>query len=313
MAWTIFELLINLFQSSLILFYLKHCFSYEKKVLLADASFLVIFTAFLTLSQGVASISFFVQQIIFFSLVFCYANFFSTEPKFSTVYWILILSLVFNLVSVLTYPVFDLFPLILGVTYPNYAFKRILCIIITNILLFFVLKLIIRLKKKCSFPKPSAYAIFICTLAVIYIVEEALYSLYNEYGSQSALPFFIAYISLLFCIILLIFLFHTVSNDTERENRYQAEISLLTLSKQHQRELFQMYEDLTARQHDYKQHLQTLRELVSNDKDSTAEKYLNSVISDNLSDEMIVTGSPEIDALLTTKRRIMRERGIEFV
>ena len=79
MAWTIFELLINLFQSSLILFYLKHCFSYEKKVLLADASFLVIFTAFLTLSQGVASISFFVQQIIFFSLVFCYANFFSTD------------------------------------------------------------------------------------------------------------------------------------------------------------------------------------------------------------------------------------------
>lgn len=50
-----------------------------------------------------------------------------------------------------------------------------------------------------------------------------------------------------------------------------------------------MYEDLTERQHDYKQHLQTLRELVSNDKDSTAEKYLNSVISDNLSDEMIVT------------------------
>ena len=74
-----------------------------------------------------------------------------------------------------------------------------------------------------------------------------------------------------------------------------------------------MYEDLTARQHDYKQHLQTLRELVSNDKDSTAEKYLNSVLSDNLSNEMIVTGSPEIDALLTAKRRIMRERGIEFV
>ena len=97
------------------------------------------------------------------------------------------------------------------------------------------------------------------------------------------------------------FLFHTVSNDTERENRYQAEISSADAFKQHQREPFQMYEDLTARQHDYKQHLQTLRELVSNDKDSTAEKYLNSVISDNLSDEMIVTGSPEIDALLTTK------------
>ncbi len=183
----------------------------------------------------------------------------------------------------------------------------------TNVLLFLILKLIIRLKKKCSFPKPSAYAIFIFTLSVVYIVEEALYSLYNQYGSQSALPFFIAYIGLLFCVILLIILFHTVSNDTERENRYQAEISLLTLSKQHQRELSQMYEDLTTRQHDYKQHLQMLRELVINDKDSTAEKYLNSVISDNLSDEMIVTGSPEIDALLTAKRRIMRERGIEFI
>lgn len=313
MAWTVFEFLINLFQSSLILFYLKSCFFTKKKVLLADTAFLALFTAFLTLSQYITPMPIFVQQIIFFTLILGFANFFSAEPKFSIVYWIFILSLVFNLVSVLTYPIFDLLPLILRVDYPSYAFKRVLCIIMTNVLLFLILKLIIRLKKKCSFPKPSAYAIFIFTLSVVYIVEEALYSLYNQYGSQSALPFFIAYIGLLFCVILLIILFHTVSNDTERENRYQAEISLLTLSKQHQRELSQMYEDLTTRQHDYKQHLQMLRELVSNDKDSTAEKYLNSVISDNLCDEMIVTGSPEIDALLTAKRRIMRERGIEFI
>ena len=176
-----------------------------------------------------------------------------------------------------------------------------------------MLKLIIRLKKTCTFPRNSAYTIFIFTVSVIYTVEESVYDLYTNVGDYFIFSFLKIYLGLLACIIFLIFLFYAISNDSERENRYQAEISLLTLSKQHQRELSQMYEDLTERQHDYKQHLQTLRELVSNDKDSTAEKYLNSVISDNLSDEMIVTGSLEIDALLTAKRRIMRERGIEFI
>lgn len=311
MRWTVFEIAINFVQGFLVCFYTKKCFLHCRNHFIADGALIFSFTAYLTIY--LFHPSFFLSQQFVFIFPLIYALVFSSEPKFSVLYWLIVLSLIFNLISVLTYPVFDLIPAVFHFAFPSHRFERILCILSTNVLLFLVLKLIIRLKKKCSFPKPSAYAIFIFTLSVVYIVEEALYSLYNQYGSQSALPFFVAYIGLLFCVILLIFLFHTVSNDIERENRYQAEISLLTLSKQHQRELSQMYEDLTTRQHDYKQHLQMLRELVSNDKNSTAQKYLNSVISGNPDDEMIVTGSPEMDALLTAKRRIMRERGIEFV
>ena len=114
MAWTIFELVINLFQSSLILFYLKHCFSYEKKVLLADTSFLAIFTAFLTLSARRRFNAFFRSADYFFLVGFLPALI-SFHPSLNFPSSIeFILSLVFNLVSVLTYPVFDLFPLILG-------------------------------------------------------------------------------------------------------------------------------------------------------------------------------------------------------
>ena len=72
-----------------------------------------------------------------------------------------------------------------------------------------------------------------------------------------------------------------------------------------------MYETLTARQHDYKHHLQTLEQLVSGSS-PTAKEYLESIAKEAAQEDMIVTGSPEVDALLTVKRRTMHEKGIEF-
>ena len=111
-------------------------------------------------------------------------------------------------------------------------------------------------------------------------------------------------------VILTLFQFRIISLDTERKNRLQTEIMLLSLTKQHQQELSQMYETLTARQYDYKHHLQTLEQLVSSSP--TAKKYLDSIANEAAQEDMIITGSPEVDALLTVKRRIMREKGIEF-
>lgn len=311
MGWMVFEIAINFVQAFLVYFYVKKCFLYDKQHPAADIILITSFASYFSIYLFYPAFPLSQQLAFIFPLIYTLA--FSAEPKASVLYWLLILTIIFNLISVLMCPVFDLIPALFHFTFPSYWLERALCIISTNISVFLMLKLIIRLKKPCTFPRNSAYTIFIFTVSVIYTVEESVYDLYTNVGDYFIFSFLKIYLGLLACIIFLIFLFYAISNDSERENRYQAEISLLTLSKQHQRELSQMYEDLTERQHDYKQHLQTLRELVSNDKDSTAEKYLNSVISDNLSDEMIVTGSPEIDALLTAKRRIMRERGIEFI
>ncbi len=81
-----------------------------------------------------------------------------------------------------------------------------------------------------------------------------------------------------------------------RENRYQAEISMLNLSKQHHLELTQLYKELTEREHDYKHHIQVLKELVGNHDESITRDYLKTLIKEDNPNELFVTGSPVVDA-----------------
>lgn len=311
MAWTIFEILINFFQAYLVLRYIKGCFIYSKKTPLADATLLLSFTLYFSIYLFYPAFP--LSQQLVFLLPLLHVLFLSSEPKISMSFWILVLMLIMNLVSVLTYPIFDLLPIMFDFKFLSFHFERFLCIIVTNLAIFLILELIIRLKKTCTFPRASSYVVFILTLSIIYIVEESIYDLYLTFSTESILPFFTIYIGLLGCIVLSVFLFHTVSSDSERENRYQAEISLLNLSKQHQQELAQMYEELTERQHNYKHHLQALKELVGENDRSTARDYLQNLMSENAQDEMIVTGSPSVDALLAAKQRIMCNKDIRFV
>lgn len=246
----------------------------------------------------------------------------SAEPKQSIIYWLFLLTLIFNLISAMTYPIFDLLPVLAHFQYASTHLKRALCIITTNALLFVMLLLIIRLKKTCTFPRASAYVIFMMTLGVILLAEESLYTLYIDlkeiiaksvFVHSACFPLFVAYICLIVCTLLSILLFHMVSNDADRENRSQFEISMLNLSKQHQSELSHMYSELTAREHDYKHHLQMLKELVENTGRSVAKDYLNTIVEESKHDSLFITGSPVVDALLTAKHKLMCEKGIDLL
>lgn len=114
---------------------------------MVDGSLIFSFTAYLTIY--LFHPSFFLSQQFAFIFPLIYAFVFSSEPKLSVFYWLFVLTLIFNLISVLTYPVFDLIPSVFHFTFPSHRFERILCILSTNVLLFLILKLIIRLKKKC--------------------------------------------------------------------------------------------------------------------------------------------------------------------
>lgn len=308
MVWTAFEIAINCVQGLLILMFVKQCFAYEKQNPVADAALVLSCAGLLTflLSRHML----FVDQLLYvFPAI--YALTLSSERKTSIVYWLIVMTLLFNMISVVTYPIFELLPQITHMPFPSVQAKRFVSIIVTNIALFAVLKLLIQIKKGCSVPGTSSYAAFMITLSAAFLVEESLYSLFLNVSDETIVPFFWAYIGLIVFTMMTVLLFRMVSMDADRKNRYQTEIAMLSLTRQHQQELSQMYETLTARQHDYKHHLQTLELLVSGSS-PTAKEYLESIAKEAAQEDMIVTGSPEVDALLTAKRRTMHEKGIEF-
>ena len=308
MVWTVFEIAINIFQGFLFLMFVKQSFTYEKNHPIADgllvASCAGLFTLLLFYYRP------YMDQLIFvFPII--YALTLSSEKRLSIIYWQAVMALLFNMISMVTYPIFELLPKVLHFRFPTYHTERFFCIITTNILLFIAIKLLIKIKKGCSSPGTSSYAVFIIILTAAFIAEESLYSLYLTASDETIVPFFWIYIGLILFTMMTVILFHIISSDADRKSRYQAEIAMLSMTKLHQHELSQMYETLTARQHDYKHHLQTLEQLVSSGSPA-AKEYLDSISEHSVFDEMIVTGSPEADALLTVKRQTMREKGIQF-
>lgn len=310
MIWMTFEIAVNFFQGFLLLMYVKQCFTYEKKHPIADGLLVFACAGFLSYFLFAEYIPY--VDIFLYAFPAAYAFALSSEKKRSIAYWLAVLALLFTMISTVTYPIFELFPTITRYHYPSYQTKRFLCIIATNVALFFSLKGMIRLKKGCPLPGVSSYVAFILTLIFAFIVEEALYTLFLEIGDTTPLPFLLAYLGLIAFTTMIIFLFRIVSHDAEQKSRFQTELAMLGMSRQHQHELSRMYETLTARQHDYKHHLQTLEQLVSGSHDATAKAYLAAVLHDAQNEEMIITGSPEVDALLTAKRRTMHEHEIEF-
>ena len=308
MIWTAFEIAINIFQGFLFLMFVKQSFAYEKKHPVADGLLVASCAGWLSLLLFYYKP--YMDQLLFlFPLIYVLAL--SSERKISIAYWLAVIAVLFNMVSMVTYPIFELLPKVFHFQFPTYHTERFFCIITTNILLFIVIKLLIKIKKGCSSPGTSSYAVFISILVAAFIAEESIYSLYLTAGDETIVPFFLIYVGLIIFTLMTVILFYIVSSDADRKSRYQSEIAMLSLTKQHQHELSQMYEILTARQHDYKHHLQTLEQLVSGGS-PTAKEYLDSLAKDAAEEDMIVTGSPEVDALLTAKRRTMHEKGIEF-
>ena len=309
MLWTAFEIAINLFQGYLLLMYVKECFTYENKHPIADVLVVCASAGLLTYFLFAPFSKY--GELLLFSFSATYAFTLSSENKWSVGYWYAILVLIFSMVSTVTYPIFELVPTMMYYRFPSYLTERFACIITTNILLYVALKAIIRLKKDCPLSSTRTYIAFILTLIFAYMVDQGLYALFLDIGDTIHTPFFFAYVGLISFTAMVIVFFRIVSHDAEQKNKYQTEIAVLNMTKQHQSELATMYETLTARQHDYKHHLQTLGQLVSSGNPA-AKEYLESISEHSAFDEMIVTGSPEVDALLTVKRQTMQEKGIQF-
>ena len=309
MIWTAFEIAINIFQGYLLLMYVKQCFTYEKKHPIADVLLVCSCAGFL--SYFIFFGNMLHVDYLLFAFPIIYAFLFSSEKRISIVYWLVVVIMVFSIVPTMLLPIFELVPAVLHYRLPLQFMERFFCTVTVNIILFIVLKGIIRLKRICPPPGTSSYIAFILILGFALVVVESLFTIFNEIGTAVKLPFLLACLGMIAITITSFLLFRIISFDTERKNRLQTEITMLSLTKQHQHELSQMYETLTARQHDYKHHLQTLTQLVSSSS-STAKEYLDSIAKEAANEDMIITGSPEVDALLTVKRRIMREKGIEF-
>ena len=310
MMWTAFELLINLFQSILLLLFIKGRLHISRARKAYDAIFILSVTGYLS-AYLFYPVPF--TDTYVFLIPFIYALIAADDPWYVSAFWSATLALLFLSVISLAIHIFMSIP---GGSYAELMATgggRLLFVLSTNALLAAMVHAMSKLRKDYTAPYWPVLALFLAAIVSLFVVEESLYSLQISLGEAAdTSPFFWSYIGLLLCVMLFILLFQLMSRGADREKRYQMEAQALEQAKQYQQELERMYNSLRVKMHDFKQHFQVLEEMVLRGDSAGANAYLISYRQSLDNGDIFLTGSSAVDSLLYAKSLTMKKHGIIF-
>ncbi len=311
MAWNLFEIAINCFQSYLIVYYIFHCLRFKPHPRQFDYILylccVLFFSLFLFFPMPPIDIAVFLIPFIF-SLRF-------SSEKYTTIfYWHCLLALVFSLVAGLMNNIYTIALTLLDAGSDNENWHYLLYLLTSNIVMYTLIFLITRLGTLQVSLGGNTYITFLAMISAILVCEESLYYFQASILVEGEQQFLLLtlHVALIICTFLSVYLFRTVSLNTQKESRYQAELALLSQAHQHQKELTTTYAELISYKHDIKHHFQVLKQLIISGDVAEAQHYLGGVQGNFESRSLFVTGCTAMDALLTAKNSTMQSCGISF-
>lgn len=312
--WTLFETLVNVFQAFLMLGFMKQRLHLKKHVMWVELVCIASTTVLMSLNiWGILSRP--VPDIFYFLIPLSFSLLMAKDKWFICVFWASVLVLIFFLTVSLS---LHFFTTLLNVSYDEMmqrTSRRILFVMVTNLALAAFLYAIAKFKKDYSAPYWPVLLLFLGTNAALFLVEESVYHLQMAIEGKIQGELFSllgVYLGLAICLMLVILLYHLISQSVERENRYQAEAAVIAQSKQYQEELSRMYTNLCHARHDMKQHYQLLQELVASGTSEKAAAYLEECRAEFEQGDLHWTGCTSVDALILAKSLTMQKQGIAF-
>lgn len=308
MIWTAVEIITNIFQAILILFFIKSRLHIQKQSLIADCSCIASCALFYSLYLFVDIP---INDICIFIFPFIYALWISSDQWPISLFWTIILSVLFNsTVGAASHIFAGVFEIRLSsLMMPSCL--RLAFLLFTNSILFCVIYLASKLQRDSLYMSWPSMLTFLLISISILVIEECLYNLQKN-SDNPPLFYCIAYAGLLSCTILSILLFRFLSESSSREHEYKSEINTYMLTQKHHSEFTTVYSDFVSREHDFKHHLETIEHLIKQSNCEAASSYLASYKSTLPDSRLFMTGSIEVDALLTAKYYTMKAHQINF-
>lgn len=308
MIWMVFEISINLFESWLMLYFMKRNMHFSKRAALADILCVCACTVFysLFLFFDLPPID---MAVFLFPLL--YSIFRAPDKWYVSLFWTINLAILFNSTAGLSNHIFNSFlpqsSNLLAVS----GVHRFVFVIFANFILFVILFSASKLWHDYQQISWSAYLPFLSVSLCILMAEECIYHLQSS-SSENSLIYTVGYIALLFCSWFSILLFHFLTESSYKEHQYESEMSIYLATWQHQQEFRRIYNDFVARQHDFKHALETLETLIAQNEPEEARAFLSEHKAQMKKSQLFVTGNTSVDALLTAKRLTMKSSGIAF-
>ncbi len=309
-AWTVFEIGINLFQAVLITYFLNKQLISSRSHRAADAMCIALIAVFLTahlfFDMPIASDTvMFIIPIVYGLIVF--------DDKWRMVLlWNIIALLIFTVVVNLTS---SFYVGILNVGWEqllNTTPERVGFVVSTNLLTLIFITTTIELSSKRRNVKLSwhSFSILLGLNVLCLVAIELLFAI----GMDSDLgERFTSVCLCLFVIsILSIVLYEIMLRSAYKQRQYELDIHRLELTQKYNGEMQSVYEDIAVFRHDIKHHMQIIEQMSTTQGSREIHNHI-----DKLNERFNViqpysTGNVAVDALLTAKSSIIRRRNIQF-
>lgn len=256
-----------------------------------------------------------IPEFLIFMIPTVYLSIIAKDKWYTGLFWGSILILIFNFTVSLSMHVMTS---ILCISYDammEQTIWRVIYVFVANSFASSALYAIAKFRKDEFEPEWPVLLPFLATTASLYVTEELVYKMQitEAQVNQGNLPSLLgAYIGFTVSLVLIVLLYHMMSQSSEKIHRYKAESIAIEQSKQYQEDLSRMYTNLCHTQHDLKQHYQIIQELIATGGNEKAKAYLSKFSSDFDQDQLFHTGCTSVDALLMTKYLTMKKEQITF-
>lgn len=305
--WVIFEIAINLFQASLIVYFLRKQMRTVRKSFMPDAYCILAIAGLLTLylffDIPAADTIIFILPLIYGFLVF-------DARWYIVVFWVMVIALIFTGVANLTSSFyFD----VLGVDWDelmNEDFLRLTFVLSSNMLMLILVLIVTKLRSRSGELPWHSFVLLLALNFLCLTVTELLFSMGINQSTDRR--FMYASLFLFIISLLSIVLYEVLVDNANKQQRYKLEIERLAMLQKHNQEMQSVYDDLATFRHDIKHQIQVIAQMVAG-HDTTAVKGYIDALSDQVNAlQPFMTGNIAVDALLTAKTSTMRRRQIDF-
>ncbi len=306
--WTLAEIGINFYQAVLIAYYVNRRCDLRHHKFIFDillVSCIVIFICVLD-NLGI----YMLDNLIFLPPI-VFAIFFRKGYAINSVFWCLLLCIVFSIDSTLAS---NLVSFLTGAEWNDMLEQndiRILYIISANLLHTVLIVSICNIGRNGSTVSYWTTACFLLSLLAQFAAAECFFAI-RVHADKYIPSATYGSLGLLASMILTIVLYEMMIKEAEAKRRLELENQTTQLIEAHNEELRTIYTNMLSTQHDLRHRITTAEGILARNETDAPQEAID-LLKDTAILNEFITGSISVDAVLAAKRAVMKETGIRFV
>lgn len=306
MNWTIYELLINLFQGFLYTWFITKVLTPSKKYKL----YWYIVCSLLTAGSLSTYIFFDMPEWDTWTIVFiiCYSIIFFSDSLSKKIFWDMILAVISMGIPGIWYQAAHVF---LDVDVDMLLLQNLPRIIFTlsgNVVLFAAFFITAKLFKNTAKNGDPSFFLLISDILCALLID-VFFRLYNEYQISSFWLFVGSLVSLIIAIVTLI-MHRVITGYVRKEQEYLYREKFLKETNVQTENIKTMYDSMLKLRHDMNAYIKDINEMIAEGSLPKTPEYFEQMSL--LLTPLYNTGNITLDSVLSVKNEKMKKLGIEF-